>query len=271
MDFKDVVQTLIRVGIVSPNKRLGQHFMVDGELLRRLVDYAYISNEDVVLEIGAGVGLLTKLLSEKARIVYAVELDRKLVNYLRTRFPDWSNVKIIEGDFLKIEIKGFNKVVSNPPYTISTPMILKLIKEKPDTIVLTLQEEFARKLYAKPGDSSYGRLTVLTALNYDVEVMERIPREAFYPKSKVKSVVVRLKRKAHTLDPMMFEAVKKIVTEAFTLRNKKLTSFIRRVVPNMEINYDSKIRVYQTPPEVFLEIAERFLRSQLNKNECERL
>jgi len=269
MDFKEVVQTLIRVGIASPSKRLGQHFMVDGELLRRLVDYAYISNEDVVLEVGAGIGLLTKLLSEKAKIVYAVELDRKLVNYLKSRFPDWSNVKIIEGDFLKIKIEGFNKVVSNPPYAISTPMILKLIKERPDIIVLTLQEEFARKLYAEPGDSEYGRLTVLTALNYDVEVMERISGEAFYPKSKVKSVVVRLKRKDRTLDPIMFETVKKVVTEAFTLRNKKLTSYIKRIVPNMELHYDSKTRVYQTPPEVFLEIAERFLRSQLDRNECE--
>jgi 16S rRNA A1518/A1519 N6-dimethyltransferase RsmA/KsgA/DIM1 with predicted DNA glycosylase/AP lyase activity len=101
--------------------------------------------------------------------------------------------------------------------------------------------------------------------------MERISGEAFYPKSKVKSVAVRLKRKDRTLDPIMFEAVKKVVTEAFTLRNKKLTSYIKRIVPNMELHYDSKTRVYQTPPEVFLEIAERFLRSQLDRNECERL
>ncbi|MBS7611168.1 ribosomal RNA small subunit methyltransferase A [Candidatus Bathyarchaeota archaeon] len=271
MDFKELVQTLIRVGIVSPKKKLGQHFMVDEKLLHRLVDYAYISNEDIVLEIGAGIGLLTKLLSEKAKIVYAVELDRKLVNYLKSRFPDGSNVKIIEGDFLKIEIGGFNKVVSNPPYAISTPMILKLIKEKPDIIVLTLQEEFTRKLYAKPGDSEYGRLTVLTALNYDVEVMERIPREAFYPKSKIRSSVVRLKCKDHALDPIMFEAVKKIVTEAFTLRNKTLNGFVKRILPTGRPHYDSKIRVYQTPPEVFLEIAERFLRSQIDKNYCEHI
>ncbi|MEM2850133.1 MAG: 16S rRNA (adenine(1518)-N(6)/adenine(1519)-N(6))-dimethyltransferase RsmA [Candidatus Bathyarchaeia archaeon] len=271
MDFKEVVQTLIRVGVVSSKKRLGQHFMIDEKLLCRLVDYAYISNEDVVLEVGAGIGLLTKLLSEKAKIVYAVELDRKLVNYLKSRFPDESNVKIIEGNFLKTEVRGFNKVVSNPPYAISTPMVLKLIKEKPDIIVLTLQEEFTRKLYAKPGDSEYGRLTVITALNYDVEVVERVPREAFYPRSKIKSDVVRLKRKDHALDPIMFEAVKKIVTEAFTLRNKTLNVFIKRILPNVKPHYDSEIRVYQTPQEVFLEIAERFLRSQIDKNYCERL
>lgn len=269
MDFKEVVQTLIRVGIISPKKRLGQHFMVDEKLLRRLIYYAHVSNEDVVLEIGAGIGLLTKLLSEKAKVVYAIELDRKLVDYLKSRFPDESNVKIIEGDFLKTKIEGFNKVVSNPPYAISTPMILKLIKEKPDIIVLTLQEEFTRKLYAKPGDSEYGRLTVITALNYDVEVMERAPREAFYPRSKIRSTVVRLKRKDSALDPMMFEAVKKVVTDAFALRNKTLNAFIKRILPNVKPYYDSEIRVYQTPPEVFLEIAERFLRSQIDKNYCE--
>ncbi|MEM1569537.1 MAG: 16S rRNA (adenine(1518)-N(6)/adenine(1519)-N(6))-dimethyltransferase RsmA [Candidatus Bathyarchaeia archaeon] len=266
MDFKDVVQTLIRVGIISPKRRLGQYFMVDENILRRLVDYAYISNGDVVLEIGAGIGLLTKLLSEKAKTVYAVELDHKLVNYLKSRFPDGSNVKIVEGDFLKIGIKGFNKVVSNPPYAISTPMILKLIKEKPDIIVLTLQEEFARKLCAKPGDTEYGRLTVLTYLNYEVEIMEKIPREAFYPRSKVNSVAVRLKLKTHALDSVAFENAEKIVTKAFSLRNKTLNAFIKKTFPNMQLHYDPKIRVYQTPPEVFLEIAERFLRRQIDKN-----
>lgn len=269
MNFKEVIQTLIRVGVISPRRRLGQYFMIDEELLRRLVDYAYISNNDVVLEIGAGIGLLTRLLSEKAKIVYAVELDRKLIEYLKSRFPDGSNVRIIEGDFLKIRIEGFNKVVSNPPYAISTPMILKLIKERPDVIVLTLQEEFTRKLYAKPGDPEYGRLTVLTALNYDVEVLERVPREAFYPRSKVDSTVVRLKRKAQALDPEMFEIVKKIVTEAFSLRNKTLNYFIRRLSLDIELQYDPKIRVYQTPPEVFLRITERFLGSRLDKNYCE--
>ena len=262
MSLRDVVRNLIRAGVLTPKRLLGQHFMVDERILSRMVDYAYVSGDDVVLEVGAGLGFLTRLLAERAKLVYAVELDRGLAEYLRSRFPEGSNVRVLEGDFLRLRVEGFDKVVSNPPYAISTPMMLKLIELSPRVMVLTLQDEFSRKLYAKPGSPSYGRLTVLTALNYRVEVLERLPPSVFYPESRVRSVLVRLIRRSDALEPRRLKALRLVVDQAFSLRNKTLRNFVRRVLPDVPLRCDLGVRVYRAPPEVFLEIADAILRGR---------
>lgn len=252
---------LIRAGMLTPKKVLGQHFMVDDKLLTKMVDYAELSKNDVVLEIGSGLGFLTALIAKRAKLVYAVELDHRMAEYLRAKFPESCEVKIIEGDFLELELNGFNKVVSNPPYAISTPMLLKLVEYSPELMVLTLQEEFSRKLYAKPGSLSYGRLSVLVELNFEFELLERIPRSAFYPKSRVRSVMIRLRRKPNALTGEKIRAVKAVVDRAFSFRNRLLRVFLKKAYPNLSINLDlNKLRVYQAPPHVFLKIAEAFLK-----------
>ncbi|MCD6444345.1 ribosomal RNA small subunit methyltransferase A [Candidatus Bathyarchaeota archaeon] len=259
MSLKDAVKNLIRTGILTPKRLLGQHFMVDERVLSRMVGYAELSSDDVVLEIGAGLGFLTKLLAERAKLVYAVELDRRLAEYLRSRFPEGSNVRVLEGDFLKLRVEDFDKVVSNPPYAISTPMMLKLIELSPKVMVLTLQDEFSRKLCAEPGSPSYGRLTVLTALNYHVEILEHLSPSVFYPESRVRSVIVRLTRRPDALEPRRFKALRSVVDQAFSLRNKTLRNLVKRILPGFSLQYDLGLRVYRTPPEVFLEIADAVL------------
>lgn len=264
MSLRNAVKSLERAGFLKPVRLLGQHFMVDENVLSRMVDYACVSGNDVVLEIGAGLGFLTNLLAERAKLVYAVELDRRLADYLRSRFPGSSNVRILEGDFLKLKVEHFDKVVSNPPYVISTPMVLKLIELSPKLMVLTLQDEFSRKLYAEPGSPSYSRLTVLTALNYRVEVLEYLPPKVFYPRSRVKSVIVRLTRRPDALTPQRLKTLRLVVDKAFSFRNKTLRSFVKRILPDLPLRCDLGVRVYCAPPEVFLEIADAVIQREKN-------
>ena len=176
-------------------RKLGQHFLIDEKILDRMVQYGEVVENDVVLDVGAGRGELTVKLAEKAGKVIAVELDRELANEARKRLKDYDNVELLVGDILKLKPSGFNKVVSNPPYSISTKLLEWLIDEGVERIVLTLQKEFASKLMAKPGSMKYLYISFLSNLFYDSSIVEFIPRNLFRPMPKVDSVIVLMLRK----------------------------------------------------------------------------
>ncbi|HDI01801.1 MAG TPA: methyltransferase domain-containing protein, partial [Candidatus Bathyarchaeota archaeon] len=140
------VKAILRAYGLKPRKRLGQHFLLDERLMERLADHAQLSNTDVVLDAGAGLGFLTEVLARRSKEVLAVELDRGLVRALRDRLASYSNVRIIEGDVLKIFLPSFNKAVSTPPYNIISKLIFWLL-DRPglDVAVLVIQEELARR------------------------------------------------------------------------------------------------------------------------------
>jgi len=201
---------------------LGQSFCVDRELLERLVEYADIKTSDTVLEIGAGLGSLTILLAEKAGTgtVLAVEIDPALARILRRIFHERPNIRIIEGDILCQGHLAFQKVAANPPYSISLPLLLSLLRWKFDSAVLTLQREFAEKLVAKPGEAQYGQLSVLTSHSKDVEFMEKVRKSAFYPQPKVESVVVRIRQRTPAFHVRDEEVFARMVKTLFTQRNR---------------------------------------------------
>lgn len=187
------VKRLLAAHNIKPRKAYGQHFAVDGTLLYKMCKYADVKSDDIVLEIGAGLGFLTEELSKRAQRVVAVEIDNKLVEVLRTKFSRVPNVDIIQGDFLEINVPPFTKVVSNPPYSISSGILFKLTSYEFKCAVLTFQEEFARRIIAKTGTDSYGRLTVMAYYFYEAELLDIVPRSCFYPAPDVNSIIVRVK------------------------------------------------------------------------------
>ena len=147
---------LIRLYGFSPKKHLGQNFTVNLRILQKLVSYASLTIDDTVLEIGAGFGFLTQLLSEKCKKVFAVEIDHALMDFLKKQFHNSRNVDLIEGDILKVALPYFNKIVSAPPYSISSPLLFHLLDRNFDSALLILQKEYAERLAASVGTKNYG-------------------------------------------------------------------------------------------------------------------
>lgn len=174
-------------------KQAGQHQVIDMALLERMVNYADLSSNDVVLEIGAGIGNLTSLLAQRAKKVIAVERDRRFARILRESVGHYKNVEIIMGDILKLRIPSFDKVVANLPYGISSEITFKLLEQGFKLAVMMYQREFARRLVAHPGSDGYGRLTVMVYYRAEVELLEEVQPSAFFPQPKVFSAVVRLR------------------------------------------------------------------------------
>lgn len=223
---------LLRLYGFFPKKRLGQHFAVNSDILQRLVSHASLTEDDVVLEVGAGLGFLTQLLSSKCKKVVAVEVDPAVVRILRKQLHGLPNVDLIEGDILKVSLPPFNKVVSAPPYSISSPLLFRLLERKFDWAVLILQKEFAERLAASVGSKDYGRLTVTIYYRADVELLDYVPRTVFYPPPDVDSMMVRLKPRDPPFHVEDEETFFEVVRTLFTQRNKKvrngLIPFLRK-------------------------------------------
>jgi 16S rRNA (adenine1518-N6/adenine1519-N6)-dimethyltransferase len=223
---------ILRLYGFFPKKRLGQHFTVNSDMLQRLVSHASITKDDVVLEVGAGLGFLTQLLSSKCKKVISVEVDPKIVRILREQLRSLQNVDLIEGDILKLSLPPFNKVVSAPPYSISSPLLFRLLERKFDCAVLILQKEFAERLAASVGSKDYGRLTVTIYYRAEVELLDYVPRTMFYPLPDVDSMMVRLKPRDPPFQVEDEKTFFELVRTLFTQRNKKvrnaLIPFLRK-------------------------------------------
>lgn len=214
-------ELLHRYGI-KPRRKLGQSFVTDRALLERMVAHADLKQRDTVLEVGAGLGFLTELLAKNAGRVIAIEIDSNLLKILRNRLSTFKNVEIFYGDILKIALPKFTKVVSNPPYAISSPLMFRLLEKKFDYGILTLQEEFARRLVTKKGTEEYGRLTVMVYYYAEVKLLEPVPENAFYPPPEVASIIVYLKPREppfRVLDETLFSD---LVRALFTQRSRKV-------------------------------------------------
>jgi len=217
---------LLRLYKFLPKKRLGQNFAVDTNMLQRMISYASITGDDVVLEVGAGLGFLTALLSRECKRVIAVEVDPKLIKILREQLYGLQNVNLIEGDILSLSVPPFNKVVSTPPYSISSPLLFWLLERKFECAVLTFQKEFAERLAASVGSKEYGRLTVTTYYRAEVELLDHVPRNMFYPPPDVDSTVVRLRLREPPFQVENEEIFLELVQTLFTQRNKKMRNAI---------------------------------------------
>ena len=229
MQLKDV---LIKNGFHF-NKRYGQNFLTDTNLLRSIVDRAGITSEDTVIEIGVGGGTLTRAIAEKAKRVIGFEIDRNLQPVLSETLSGLENVEIIFKDVMKMPteeieqiVGGRFSVVANLPYYITTPILMKFIEESDmvDGITVTVQEEVADRLCAKAGSSEYGAITASVDAVGDAEKIMRIDRRMFYPAPNVDSAVVKiaLNKNKHQIEDL--KAYRAGVRCAFLSRRKTLVN-----------------------------------------------
>lgn len=222
---------------LTPRKRWGQHFLVDRNLLSRVIRTAELEKEDVVLEIGPGLGEMTLALARQVKKVIAVEIDRKLVKILKEKTADFSNIMVIEADVLKIRFEQLGrqghqplKVVANLPYQISTPLLFRFIESRDlfSSLTLTLQREVAERMIASPGGKDYGPLSIFTQSVSDLSIQFYIKPSAFFPPPKVESAVIHMVWKERPfVKPEAQGWFKKVVKGCFSYRRKRLINALR--------------------------------------------
>lgn len=192
MDLRSETKNIIKKNKIHITKKLGQNFLIDRSIIKEQIRYADIDEEDIILEVGAGIGNLTKYLLETANKVIVVEKDRRMTKILKNRFSHHENLEIISSDVLKVDIPFFDKTVSNIPYVISSPLTFKLLETNFKKAIIMYQKEFAERMVGKPGTKDYSRLSVACSYYADIQILKTVPEDAFYPPPKVKSALVEI-------------------------------------------------------------------------------
>lgn len=218
--------------MVKPKKYLGQHFLKDQNIAKKIVECFKAKNSEVILEIGPGTGVLTKYLMQRENESYFMEIDRESVDYLKTQYPEIA-LKIIFNDILKQDLSEITQkqiaVIGNFPYNISSRILFKVMdnKAKITELVGMFQKEVAERIVSKPGSKVYGILSVLIQAFYDAEYLFTVNENVFDPPPKVKSGVIRLTRKENfdlNCNETLFF---KIVKTAFNQRRKVLRNSLK--------------------------------------------
>ncbi len=224
---------------VRAKKNLGQHFLTDLSIARRIADTLDTHPELPVLEVGPGMGVLTQFLLEKGRDLKVVELDSESVSYLRLHYPASLERRIIEADFLRLPLDGpqvFDghpfALIGNYPYNISSQIFFRVVDYR-DLIPLCtgmIQKEVAERLAARPGSKTYGVLSVLIQVWYDIEYCFTVPPGVFNPPPKVQSAVIRMVRNDVSQLPCEESDLRTLVKAAFGTRRKTLRNCLRQLV-----------------------------------------
>jgi 16S rRNA (adenine1518-N6/adenine1519-N6)-dimethyltransferase len=250
---------------IPPLKRYGQHFLIDTQVRDELIDLAELTANDTVLEAGPGLGFLTSVLAEKAGQVIAVEKDPVLTAYLKDKFSKRRNLTVTQGDILTAEIPAGAKIVSSPPYNISSRLVLRILNSRFKLAALLLQQEFVRRLTAMIGSHDYGRLTVMLQYRAEAKFVKQVSRSAFYPKPKVDSALA-------TIAPIIEHPARNValfedmVRALFTQRRRKLRRVLRSYLEQRYPNQSDRIlertsvpdrRVYETSPREFLALSDQ--------------
>lgn len=208
---------------IKLNKNLGQNYLIDDFKRKKIINYGNLTKEDTVLEIGPGIGTLTIELAKKAGKVIAIEQDTTIFNILKRRLEkeNINNVELINGDAVKVDFPKFNKIVSNLPYQISSPISFKFLNYDFDLAVLMYQKEFADRMNGKVGTKQYSRLSAMLYFKADVKFLTKVSPESFIPSPKVDSAVVELKPKENKINEDDYKVYSKVVKALFQHRNKK--------------------------------------------------
>jgi 16S rRNA (adenine1518-N6/adenine1519-N6)-dimethyltransferase len=219
---------------LSPKKSLGQNFIYDDYVLARIVDAAELNPEDDVLEIGPGLGSLTRHLAHAAKRVVAVELDDRLIPIFKEQLDSYANVELVHNDILDVNPAEYfqqeYKVVANVPYYITGAILRHLLtsRVKPKTVVLTVQYEVAERLTAEPGDLSL--LAVSVQFYGRVEIVDKIKAGAFWPRPDVDSAVIRIALyEERVVEPADEDALFKLVKAGFSQKRKQLQKNLRMI------------------------------------------
>ncbi len=211
---------------LRPSKKLGQHFLVDKEIALRQVKSANITSKDTVLEVGPGLGVLTEVIVKKAKKVIVVEKDRTFKGYLEGKFSDY-NFDMIHGDVLKVELPDFDKVISNIPFNISSPLTFKLLKKDFELGILMYQKEFADRMVAEVGEKNYSRLSVMVSTKAKVKKLFDVSRNRFYPPPRVDASVVSIEPGRSSYKIIHEDIFEDVVRELFCYRRKTIKNALK--------------------------------------------
>jgi len=249
---------------ISPLKRFGQHFLVDTVIRDQLVDIARLSTDDTVLEVGPGLGFVTAKLATAANHLIAVEKDHMLANHLRKKFFSTRNVEVVEGDALTFPIPAGAKIVSSPPYNISSKLTLRIIDSEFKIACLLLQEDFVRRLTASNGSRDYGRITVMLQSKAEAKLIKKVPKNCFYPKPRVDSALATITPKSSSIEVKDHKIFEELVRNLFTQRRRKLRGVLNRYLTSKYALQKDRIlaqveqtdkRVYELSPNEFIRLS----------------
>jgi 16S rRNA (adenine1518-N6/adenine1519-N6)-dimethyltransferase len=253
---------------VTAKKQFGQHFLVDENILGVIGRLAELDNDDVVLEVGPGLGVLTTYLADRVAQVYAVELDASLGPELIERLAGRPNVELRFGDALRLDLAeaapGAGKLVANLPYNIATPLIAESLDRLPDLALwcVMVQREVADRLFAEPSTKAYGAVSVLVQLVAERTGFHPVSRTVFRPRPNVDSALVAFRR---TGLPADFRRIKSIVEASFAHRRKRLANSIelaglagrsRAEEAIAQIDKPATVRAEELTPADFLQLAD---------------
>lgn len=248
---------------VTPKKSLGQHFLVDPNILGVIERLAELTSDDVVLEVGPGLGVLTRFLAARVRVVHAAEIDRRL----EAELPRDRNVQIHWGDALALDIAALDpppaKLVANLPYNIATPLVAEsLAVQQLDLWCVMVQREVADRFFAEPSTKAYGAVSVLLQLATERTGIHAVSREVFRPRPNVESALVAFRRVAPGAD----ERTKRVIEGAFSHRRKTLANALalsgiasreQAVAALATLNVRDDVRAEALAPQQFVELAEQ--------------
>ncbi len=243
----------------SIRKNLGQNFLIDGNIINKIIDAAEINPADVVLEIGAGIGALTRALAEKAATVVVIEVDKNLSPILEETLAGCSNVKIVLGNALDLNFDELMadttagicgpagspyKIVANLPYYITTPLIMHSLENgfNVNLMVFMIQKEVAERMVAFPGNREYSALTVGVSYYCEAQLIARVPKKVFIPEPEVESMIVRLRRREKPPVEVEDKGVFfQVVRAAFGQRRKTLANALSGVFQGLEKSSISQV------------------------------
>jgi len=215
---------LIRENGLVPKKGKGQNFLIDGRVADRHVGYADIQDGDRVLEVGPGFGILTKRLVDACDDVTCIEIDDILAGYIAENFSD---VRLVKGDAVKVDFPQFDRFVSNLPYSVSTPIIFKLLTYDFKKAVVMVQREFAERMVADTGSLDYSRLTVNLFYKADCRILENVPRTRFKPQPRVDSSIVEIVPREPPFKVLDEDMFFKVTEVTFNHRRKQIGTSLK--------------------------------------------
>ena len=245
------VRALLEQLQVQPSTAHGQNFLIDANIRDLIVATAAVDPQDNVLEIGAGLGVLTEALLTRAGKVVAVEKDRRLHAYLAEYFAEAPSLNLIQADFLELDVPGLlacgiTKVVANLPYSSGSRMLVELAMAPvpPPEIVVTVQFEVGERLAADAGDRQRGLLSVLVQYRYDVRIRKIVSPTCFYPRPDVRSAIVQMTRHSGSADASEREMYRALTQEAFRHRRKQLATILVRAGGRVHLPADQAAGVF---------------------------
>ncbi len=224
---------------ITLNKNLGQNYLIDKNKRNQIIGFGDVDKNDVVLEIGTGIGTLTIELAKKAKKVIAIEQDENICKILTKRLKDEKidNVELINDDALKVDFPKFNKIISNLPYQISSPITFKFLDYDFDLAILMYQKEFADRMNGEVGSKNYSRLSAMLYFKCNVETLTNVSAESFIPKPKIDSTVIKMTPKENRISDDDFNIYSNFTKALFQHRNKKIKNALidsRHIISNID-------------------------------------